>query len=100
MLDLALIKPRLMDADFKRRLKSLSWTKWVKKLEEEKPEPEQEDEPEGELWQLEIRTDSRGRKKRMCWNPNCKKWFVVEYKGQHYCRDTCRHQHQQRAEAL
>ncbi len=59
-----------------------------------------EDEPKGEFWQLETRTDSQGRKERMCWNPNCKKWFVVEYKGQHYCRDICRNQHRKRVEAL
>ena len=69
------------------------------------PEIEEErngfkDEPLGELWQLEIRADSQGRKKRRCWNPNCKKWFVIKYKGQHYHQDTCRHQHQQKTEAL
>ncbi|MBA7648632.1 hypothetical protein ES703_56420 [subsurface metagenome] len=59
-----------------------------------------EDEPEEELWQFEVRRDSRGREKRRCWSPNCKKWFAVKYKGQRYCRDICRHQHQKRVEAL
>lgn len=52
------------------------------------------DEHKEEVWQLEISIDSQGRKKRKCWLPSCRKWFVIKYKGQHYCREICRQQHQ------
>jgi len=52
-----------------------------------------EDEHKEETWQLEISIDSQGRKKRKCWYPNCRKWFVIKYKGQHYCREICRQKH-------
>ena len=59
-----------------------------------------EDEPGEQSWQLEISVDSKGRKKRKCWNPNCRKWFVIKYKGQHYHQDTCRQQHQKKVGSL
>lgn len=63
-------------------------------IEAEEEGNDLKDEHKEKLWQLEVSLDSQGRKKRRCWYPYCKKWFVIKYKGQHYCRDTCRHQHQ------